>query len=56
MPFFPTEWSKNSNYMFNSEIFMDKHYPEEFEEYDEERHAAVYRVPQVSQALAKAMT
>ena len=44
VPFFPAEWSKNSNYMFNSEIFMDKHYPDELDEYNEVKHAAIYRI------------
>ena len=44
VPFFPTNWNKNSNFMFNSTIFMDKHYPEEIDEYDEVKHAAIYRM------------
>ena len=32
--------------MFNSEIFMDKHYPDDVDEYDEVRHAAIYRIQQ----------
>ena len=52
VPFFPTNWSKNSNFMFNSSLFMDKHYPEEIDEYDEVKHAAIYRM-QLAPGLAQ---
>ena len=50
VPFFPTDWSKNSNFMFNSSIFMDKHYPEDVDECDEAKHAAIYRINQMTVA------
>lgn len=45
VPFFPTDWNKNSNLMFNSSLFMDKFHPDEIVEYNENKHAAIYRKP-----------
>ena len=61
VPFFPTDWSKNANDMFNNDLFSGKPKVKYEMPYNELAHAAYHKratesqTNQVSSMLAKAM-